>query len=234
MAFFEAVRIALESLWANKLRAMLTMLGVIIGVFSVLIMIALVQGLQQKFVSQFAGNGADLVFAYYAPRPDSAARGGFSGMTLADTDAVRAQCLLVRTVSPEADTQVVAQAGKLTKSGQLAGVLPDYLTANALTLTAGRFLNDTDETTFGKACVLGAKVKQTLFGDGAAVGKPLLCSQNGTTVSMVVVGVLAEKDRAFSDANGSLYASLGTVQRRFTGVNHIELVFGEGSRRVQC
>ncbi len=222
MAFFEAVRVALESLWANKLRAMLTMLGVIIGVFSVLIMIALVQGLQQKFVSQFAGNGADLVFAYYAPRPDSKARGGFSGMTLADTDAIRAQCLLVGTVSPEADTQVVAQAGKSTKSGQMGGVLADYMDANALTLAAGRFLNETDESTYGKACVLGAKVKQSLFGNADAVGKSILCSQNGTTVSMIVVGVLAEKDRTFSDANGSLYAALSTVQKRFTGSNHID------------
>lgn len=222
MAFFEAVRVALESLWANKLRAMLTMLGVIIGVFSVLIMIALVQGLQQKFVSQFASNGADLVFSYYAPRPDSAARGGFSGLTLADTDAVRAQALLVGTVSPEADTQVTAQAGKSTKSGQMGGVLSDYMDANALKLTEGRFLNETDETTYGKACVLGAKVKQDLFGDGSAVGKPLLCTQNGTTVSMIVVGVLAEKDRSFSDANGSLYAALSTVQRRFTGSDHID------------
>ncbi len=222
MAFIEAVRVALESLWANKLRAMLTMLGVIIGVFSVLIMIALVQGLQQKFVSQFAGNGANLVIAFYAPRPDSTARGGFSGMTLADTNAVRAQCLLVNAVSAEADTQVVAQAGKSTKSAQLCGVLSDYASAAALTLTQGRFLSDADESTYGKACVLGAKVKQDLFGAGDAVGKPILCSQNGTTVSMIVVGVLAEKDRNFSDANNSLYASLGTVQKRFTGNDHID------------
>lgn len=222
MAFIEAVRVALESLWANKLRAMLTMLGVIIGVFSVLIMIALVQGLQKQFMSNFAGNGADLVFAYYAPRPDSAARGGFSGMTLADTTAVRAQCLLVGTVSPEADTQVTAQAGKQTKNGQLCGVLSDYLDANAVKLAQGRFLDDTDESAYGKAVVLGAKVKQTLFGNGEALGKSLVCSQNGATVSLVVVGVLAEKDRSFNDANNSLYAALSTVQKRFTGNDHID------------
>ena len=223
MIFLESVRVALSALWANKLRALLTMLGVIIGVTSVLTMIAIVQGIRQQILSSFAGNGATLIFASYQPKLGSVSRGGFSGLTMADAKAVEARCTMVGAVSPNAETSIVAQAGANRRSVTLAGVLESYGQTQNLSLAAGRFLSTQDVVTYGKACVIGDKVKKDLFGASDPIGQELRCTtDDGSHVSLVVVGVLAEKDQSpGGDFNNSVYAALPTVQKRFTGTDKI-------------
>ena len=87
MILLESIRVALAALWANKMRALLTMLGVIIGVTSVIVMIAIVQGIRQQILDQFAGNGANLIFVSYQPKLGSVSRGGFGGLTMDDARA---------------------------------------------------------------------------------------------------------------------------------------------------
>src|SRR5665213_562127 len=109
MAIFEPFRIALTALWANKLRAILTMLGVIIGVASVIIMVSIVQGARGKVISQFEGIGSNLIFAFYAPKPDSPHREGYSGLTMDDIDEIEQRCDLIYAVSPVSSTSVTAR-----------------------------------------------------------------------------------------------------------------------------
>src|SRR5579875_3555816 len=104
MALLESFRVALEAIWANKLRALLTMLGVIIGVCSVIIMVAIVQGLRQKIVDQFMSNGSNVIFAFYAPKPGSVLRGGYQGLRMSDIEAIQRRCTLIGAVSPTAST----------------------------------------------------------------------------------------------------------------------------------
>ena len=196
MILFESVRVALAALWANKLRALLTMLGVIIGVFSVIIMIAVVQGLRQQILDQFAGNGANLIFASYQPKLGAVQRGGFAGLTMEDARAVEARCPMIGAVSPSADTSVVAQVGGSRRSVTLTGVLDTYNQTQNLPLTGGRFISADDVAGWGKACVIGHKVKQDLFGDADPLGKEIRCTTgDGSNVSLIVVGLLEEKDR---------------------------------------
>ena len=231
MNILESVRVALTSLWANKLRAALTMLGVIIGVFSVIIMVALVQGIRQQFVSQFASNGANLIYAFYDPPPDAPQR-GFAGLSMDDVRAVKNRCTLVATVSPSVTAPVTAQAGANRQSLSLNGVTEDWVADNALLLASGRSLSAGDMASYGKAVLLGAKVKQKLFGDTNALGKTLLCSAGGTPVAMTVVGVLAQKDRnPFTDYDGGCFAALPSVQKRFLGTDVIAS-FSARSRTV--
>ena len=221
MNVYESIRVAIGSLWANKLRAALTMLGVIIGVFSVIIMVALVQGLRQKFVSQFASNGANLIYAFYDPPPDAPQR-GFAGLTMDDVRAVSNRCTLVATVSPSVTAPVTAQAGANRQSLSLHGVTASWVEDNALLLTKGRALNADDTDTYGKAVLLGAKVERKLFGTASPVGKTLLCSTGDTQVAMIVVGVLAQKDaNPGTDYDNGAFAALPSVQKRFLGTNTI-------------
>ncbi len=223
MAIIESFRVALEALWNNKMRAGLTMLGVIIGVMAVIVMVAIVQGIRQQILDQFAGNGANLIFAVYQPKPDSIQRGGFSGLTMDDVRAVQNQCDLISSVSPSAQTNVIASVGSARESYTLSGVLSDFLDTNNVTLDSGRFISAEDMATWSKACVIGHKAKVDLFGDGPAVGKAVLCDQDGSTISLIVVGVLADKDRGGGgdDFNSTLYIALPSLQKRFTGSDKI-------------
>lgn len=224
MIIFESVQVALAALWANKLRALLTMLGVIIGVMSVIVMISLVQGIRQQVLDQFAGNGANLLFASYQPKVGTVARGGFSGLTMDDARAVAARATLINAVSPKVDTSVVAQNGPHRRQVTLSGVEDTFAQTFNITPAAGRFLRPDDVAGWGKACVLGQKAKDDLFPGTDPLGKELLCSTiDGSKVSLVVVGFLAKKDASFSgDFNNSIFTSLSTVQKRFSNSDKID------------
>lgn len=219
IAIFESIRIALEALWANKLRALLTMLGVIIGVSSVIIMIAIVQGARRSVINQFEGNGANLIFAFYDPRPDSVAEGGFDGLRMDDVTAIEEQCTLVGGLSPTASISVEASYQSERENAQMTGVLATYADTNNIGVVEGRFIDSEDDDTYSKACVIGQKLESRLFGSIDPIGKELLCSGNGQLVSMTVVGVLEKKDRGPDgvDFNNGIFASLRSVQERFTG-----------------
>ena len=224
MIIFESIQVALAALWANKLRALLTMLGVIIGVMSVIVMISLVQGIRQQVLDQFAGNGANLLFASYQPKVGTVARGGFSGLTMDDARAVAARATLINSVSPKIDTSVVAQNGPHRRQVTLSGVDDTFDQTFNIAPASGRFLRPDDVAGWGKACVLGQKTKEDLFPNTDALGKELLCSTNdGSKVSLVVVGVLEKKDASFSgDFNNSIFTSLSTVQKRFANSDKID------------
>jgi putative ABC transport system permease protein len=220
MILFESIRVALAALWANKMRALLTMLGVIIGVMSVIVMIAIVQGIRQQILDQFAGNGANLMFASYRPKIGTVSRGGFGGLTMDDARAVQARASLVESVSPDAQTSVVAQAGAGRRSVTLMGVLDTFNQTQVLPLDGGRFLSADDVASWSKACVLGHKVRQDLFGDADPLGREIHCTTDGgADVSLTVVGILKEKDAnpGGGDFNNNVYTALSTVQKRFTG-----------------
>ncbi|MEO7715893.1 MAG: ABC transporter permease [Capsulimonas sp.] len=222
MAFFESLRVALEALWANKLRTILTMLGVIIGVSSVILMIAIVQGARQKIIAQLESNGSNQIFAFYAPKPGAAARGGVDGLVMADVTAIERQCTLIGPVSPTANTGVQASAGTKTKSLTIIGVLAAYQSVSNITVAQGRFIQSVDDDTWSKACVIGRKVREDLFGSADPIGREIVCDSNGTRVSLTVVGVLADKDRAFdTDPNNSVFLSLRSVQKRFTASDNL-------------
>ncbi len=234
MILLESIRVALAALWANKMRALLTMLGVIIGVTSVIVMIAIVQGIRQQILDQFAGNGANLIFASYQPKLGSVSRGGFGGLTMDDARAVEARGTLISTVSPDAQASVVVQAGANRRSVTLSGVMDTFNQTQNLPTAEGRFLSADDVATWGKACVIGHKVKQDLFGGADPLGRELRCTtDDGSDVSLTVVGVLEEKDSnpGGGDFNNSLYAALTTVQKRFTGSDKIN-GFSTRSREI--
>lgn len=224
MAFFEPFRIALAALWANKLRSILTMLGVIIGVGSVIIMISIVQGARQKVISQFEGIGSNLIFAFYAPRENSPPRAGYNGLTMDDIDAIQERCTLIDAISPVSSSGISARYGTQSKQETLTGVLAAYPETNKIEMAEGRFINGYDDQTIDKACVIGRDVDRDLFNGTDPLGRDIDCTTSSGTVSMEVVGVLAEKDRGpgGEDFNNGIFTSLNSLQRRFTGGNNID------------
>ncbi len=219
MPVIEAIRIALEGLWANKLRSFLTMLGVIIGVLAVTLMVAIIQGARQKVIGQLVENGSNAVFAYYAPKPGKMRRGGYRGLDMNDVDAVHERCNLVSTISPSVTSQVVAKSGRDSVNAQILGVLPDYTSTNHFDIASGRFLDQFDNENWSKVCLVGNKIATKLFHAASPLGRQVTCVAGNNSVSLTIVGVIGPKDRGGdgTDYNNALISPLQTVQKRVTG-----------------
>lgn len=219
MPFLESFKVAFDALRANKLRALLTMLGVIIGVAAVVIMVGIVQGARQKVIDQFMSNGTNIIFSFYNPKNNNVSRGGFQGYHMDDIRVLQERCTLIGPISPSSNTNVEAHFGAERKNVQLTGVLSAYKDTQNIGIDIGRFINQEDDDSWSKACVLGNNLKNDLFKGSNPIGKTVVCIFNGNSVALEVVGVLAEKDRGpgGEDFNNNIYISLKSLQKRFTG-----------------
>jgi putative ABC transport system permease protein len=214
MNFMESIRVALRGLEANKLRAALTMLGMIIGVGSVIALMSIGQGMQAGVESQIGALGSNLLFV----SPGSTTQGGVrtqggSAQTLTAEDATALADAIpqISAVAPEATTfgQVVA-AGTNTNT-RVIGVTPAYLDVRNFQVAEGEFLSDENVTSRSLVAVLGATTKETLFGDGDALGQTIRVNN----VNLKVIGVLAAKgSQASGNQDDAIYAPLTTVQTR--------------------
>jgi putative ABC transport system permease protein len=224
MSFWESLRVALSALRANKLRSLLTMLGVIIGVGSVIIMISIVQGARQRVVKDFRGDGTNVVFAFYSPKRDSQHRGKFDGLRLEDVEAIERRVGSVYGVSQSVETQVKATYGKENFASTVEGVTDRYLDVNTIELARGRFITAGDGDDWSKVCVIGDKVRNELFKKEDPIGKEIILVSNGERVPLSVVGFLKYKGKNGFGPSGpdeQIFVPLATVQKRLTGDDKI-------------
>jgi putative ABC transport system permease protein len=220
MSFWESIRVALVALMANKLRSFLTMLGVIIGVSAVMIMISFVQGSRQQVVKEFQGDGANLLFAFYAPKRERQKVGTFDGLKMTDVQAIRRRVGSVSDISPSLE-----QAGKSIRNGKefnvtSVGCLPDLLGVTSIKVAEGRFLTMEDGETWNKVCVIGDKVRKELFGKENPLGQEIELIISGQRVPLLVVGYLEYKGKgAFGQPSPDeqVLLPLVTLQKRFLG-----------------
>ena len=220
MRFWESLRVALTALYANKLRSLLTMLGVIIGVGSVIIMIAIVQGARQKIVKDFKGDGADILFAVYAPkRGDIKTGGSFEGLTLRDVEAIERRVDGLSSVAPEFSSGLKAIRGKREFDASGVGITPAYPDVNNLDMARGRFLSEDDNATWAKVCIIGDKVRTELFGKEEALGKDIVVQMGANRTPLTVIGILKHKERSGfgSNPDEQILLPLTTMQKRLSG-----------------
>ena len=214
----ESMRIARDTLWANRLRSVLTALGVIIGVAAVVALLALGRGAQERITESITANGANLLTI----RPGSLETGGFGSSgsdqkltaddakALADAGNVPAAAL----VSPEYTNFGTITAGVQNMQTQVAGVTPVYLLIHNTALAEGEFFADADLRGSTYVAVLGARAASKLFPDGSAVGQSIRI--NGQRFK--VIGVLASKGRdALGMVDESVLVPLTTAQRSLFG-----------------
>ncbi len=198
------------------------MLGVIIGVGSVIIMISIVQGARQKVVEDFKGDGANLLFAFYSPKRDNERRGTFEGLRMDDVHAIESQLSVVESISPESQQGIKATHGKKTYSATAVGITPAYFDVTNVKLASGRLLDDRDLSDWDKVCILGDKVREELFGKEDAIGKQIVIDSNGLKILLTVVGLLERKGKGFGQSpDEQLLVPLTTLQKRLTGSNII-------------
>lgn len=191
MGFLEAVRAALMSLRENRLRAALTMLGIMIGITAVVWTVAIGQGSQTQVQEQFRNMGVNLVWIEAGARNVNGVRTGAYGtksLLLGDEQAI-ARLPLVRACSPHVDSRIQVTYQDRNWSTHYRGIAPSFLSIEHWVIASGSPFTDQDVRKMRKVCLIGSTVAEQLFPDGNPVGKTIRVGD----LPFVVVGVFASK-----------------------------------------
>ena len=192
MRIASTVLIALRALRRNKLRSILTALGIIIGVGAVITMVSIGNGAKSMVEAQIASLGQNIVLVNSGSTNQGGARsGGFGAGTLSpdDADAIGRDVANVVAVSPEVRTNAQVLANGLNWSTSVLGESGSYLDIRLWPLAQGSMFAETDVRTVGKVCVIGQTIVDQLFPDGEAVGQVLRIKNQ----PFKVLGVLLPK-----------------------------------------
>jgi putative ABC transport system permease protein len=223
--FVSSFVMAIQSLIANKVRAALTMLGIIIGVAAVITMTAIGSGAKKAVSDQIQSMGTNVITVY----PGATFMGGASGgagsankLTLDDVKAMQKSTLLTA-VAPIVSTSAQVVAGNMNWSTRVNGTTDAYLEVRNWKVTSGEFFTDTDIRSSKKVCVLGTTVVKSLFTDGRdPVGASIRIKQ----LPFTVIGVLEEKGtNSFgTDQDDIILAPVSTVAKKIKGDQYVNTI----------
>ncbi len=215
VSLVEVVRISFESLLANKTRSLLTMLGIIIGVASVVALLALGGGASAAITGQVQGLGTNiLTIIPGSPEDGGPGSGAARTLTLADADAIRALELPVTGVAPQFGSRAQLVAPAADTNASVTGVTPDYQVVNELRMASGVFFDDSQVRGQSPVIVLGAEVAKELFGSGQAIGQTVRIKG----LPLRVTGVLAaEGGSAFGSVDDQTFVPISVAQQRLFG-----------------
>lgn len=209
----EATRMAVLTMLVNKMRTLLTMLGIIIGIASVVLIVALGNGSKQKVLKDISSVGAAKLTIYAGDQTgDSANSPRVDSLTLDDMQ-VLAQQSYVTATSPELSATMTAQVANLSRSVQVEGASLSQAKLQNIELVAGRLFHTSDLTEQQQTVVIEQKVKIALFPHQSAVGQVLLL--NG--IPCRVIGVFTVKGYDYSPNTLRLWLPYTTLQTRFIG-----------------
>jgi putative ABC transport system permease protein len=219
VALLEVARIAFASLAANKVRSLLTMLGVIIGVAAVVALLALGGGASSAITDQVQAFGTNVLTIRPGSPNTQPGQIAAPTLTLADSDAIAALKLPVVGPVPQfgANAQVVAPAAD--KQAGVVGCTAPYQIVNNLTLASGAFIDEGQMRGASPVVVLGATLAQDLFGSGQAVGQTVRIKEQ----VLRVIGVLAPKGDAIGggehgvSVDDQAFVPLSVAQQRLFG-----------------
>jgi len=222
MNLLASAEVALRALLTNKLRASLTMLGIIIGVGAVIALVGAGAGAQAQVTERFKSLGSNLLVISPGAkffRGVSQGRASARRLTNDDVQAIARLAGAVSAIAPEysAKTGQVVYSSKNTQTTVL-GVTPEYLTVGNWRLERGRFIGNLDLTNQAKVAVLGATVVEELFGELVdPLGKTIKISRQ----NYQVVGVLASKGvGGFQNQDDRVLIPLTTAQIKFGGAGN--------------
>ncbi|MGK2935309.1 MAG: ABC transporter permease [Gemmatimonadaceae bacterium] len=212
------VKVAVQSILKNKMRSLLTMLGIVIGVGAVIVMVAVGQGAQSRIEQQIQNLGTNMIVI----TPGSSQQGGvsqgagtFNRLTLADAEKLKREGGQLSGVTPVIFTRAQAIGGQGNWRTIINGVSTDWQTIRDWPLESGTFFSETDERSMRKVAVLGSTVANNLFLGADAVGQQVQLRG----VPFTVIGVLETKGQTASgtDQDDVIVVPHTTAQSRLSG-----------------
>jgi len=239
MRILAPFRIALRALRRNKMRTLLTMLGIIIGVTAVISAISIGNGAKVQVEAQVASLGQNVLSVFPGSFSTGGARGGFgsrSTLTAEDAQAIVREVADVVAVSCEVRDRNQVLANGLNWNTQVQGESPDYLSVRAWGLSSGAMFGDADVRGASKVCIIGKTVADELFSDGDPVGQTLRIRD----IPFKVLGVLQPKGVNFfgQDQDDTVVVPYTSAMRRISGRDFLSAILiqadkAENMERVQ-
>jgi putative ABC transport system permease protein len=222
MPYIETIRMAIDSLLRHKTRAVLTMLGIVIGVGAVVAMVAVGQGAQTAVETQIASLGSNILIIF----PSAASHGGVrqsagssNTMTLEDIDAIREQAPAVGAISPMIRTNRQIVAGNLNWNTSVQGGNTEFFKIREWQVEAGEFFTEQDVRGGTKVCLLGKTVADNLFPGQNPIDQMVRIQK----LPFKVIGVLTSKGQNAmgTDQDDIVIAPFATVQRKVMGIDFV-------------
>lgn len=209
-----------SALTANKVRTALTMLGIVIGISSVIVMVSIGQGAQASIQSSIQSIGSNLITVSPGAQRNfgygvSAGRGGARTLTMDDVSAVRSQIQNIVAVSPEVAGRYQVTAKGTNTNTSVTGVMADYATVHNLQIAEGDFISDQQSNSRSKVAVIGPTTASDLFASGTdPIGQQIAI--NG--LQFTVIGETASKGGSgFGNQDDAIYIPLSSAQLFLAG-----------------
>ena len=224
--FMESVRIALHALFANKMRSILTMLGIIIGVGAVIAMVAVGMGVRQQVTNSIASLGSNMLII----RPGASLSGGLRGAAGSKTTLKYEDALAIQKKIKEAQyvSPAVHGSGQLVNGNQnwstgIQGVTPEHMIVRDLKISHGSFFTEKEMTSRSRVAVIGTTVSTNLFGEENPVGKTIRVSNQ----PFRIIGVLESKGQSSvgQDQDDVVLIPLTTAMDRLLAITYVHMIY---------
>ena len=222
------IRVAFRALVRNKMRAALTMLGIIIGVSAVIAMVSIGQGASASVQAQIESIGTNLLFVSAGAQNVGGVRSGTgdSGtntLTVEDLDAIKREVPSVSMVTPAVNARSQLVAGNMNWNTSVQGVSEQYPDVRKWTVQNGKFFTDADVRTAARVIVIGQTIADNLFPGTDPVGQTIRV----LNLPFRVVGVMASKgqDQQGRDQDDIAFAPYTTVQKKVLGSPRVQIAY---------
>ena len=223
--FWESVKIASNALVSNKLRSILTMLGIIIGVGAVIAMVSIGMGVRDKVETSIASLGSNLIMVSPGAASSSGVRqaaGTNTTLTLKDAQAISREVVGIGAVAPSVSKQYQIVAGNMNWTTSVQGTTPEYLDVRNLTVQSGSFITSQDVDVRNRVAVIGATVANNVFANVDPVGQSVRINN----APFKVIGVLEAKGQSAGgqDQDDIIIIPLTTAQERLMGITYVQTI----------
>ncbi len=221
----ESIKMALQGMLGNKLRTMLTLLGIIIGVGAVIAMVSLGFGMKENIANNISKLGSNLLMIQSGGRTASGARiasGEGAKLTYEDMQAIEKQIDGITGISATVSSSYQLVAGNQNSTSRVEGTTPSAAEVSALEVEEGRFITDRDMNSRSRVAVVGTTIVENLYPDGDPIGKTLRINK----APFQIVGVLKSKGTSGmgQDQDDIVYIPLTTAQNRMMGITHVHRI----------
>ena len=222
MLFLDTIKLALKALMRNRTRTFLTMLGIIIGISSVIIMMSLGSSLTHYMDNVFSSIGTNVINVREKWERDGGSWRVAHTLEESDYIALRDNCRTIKHISPDLSTSSPIVYGNNSHSAMVAGGNEHCLELNGMNIARGAMFDDGDVRSIAKVCLIGQTVVEKLFSDGEEpLGKTIRCGN----VPLLVIGILQPREKQFNyDFNNLIIIPYSTLQKRLLGKTDIDQI----------
>lgn len=224
MDYLEITTEAVSTLTVNKLRTALAVLGIVIGIGSVIALISLGQASQQAIQSQIQSLGSNLLTVNPGAQRTGAvqgAPGSNTSLTLEDAEAIEnsTEITTIKSVSPEYSSRSQVTTSNSNTNTRIIGAVPEYADVHKVSIESGTFISDIEVQGMSKVAVLGPTTVTNLFGEDAdPLGQTIRISNQVFTIIGVTV---AKGGTGFQNQDDIIYVPLSTAQKQLYGATHV-------------